>query len=87
MNDKVKKNKNVNTELLLTGKKNNSQFTIHNLPLFTDTSEKGFQKYIVEELTNEEHNLGFIESFSRDFDKEFCINTSQLLTFIEQTQP
>jgi len=54
---------------------------------FTDTSEKGFQKYIVEELTNEENNLGFIESFSRDFDKEFCINTSQLLTFIEQTQP
>jgi len=51
---------------------------------FTDTSEKGFQKYIVKELTTKG---GYIENVSNDFDKEFCINTKQLLSFIEQTQP
>ena len=51
---------------------------------FTDTSEKGFQKLIANELTT---NGGYIESVSGDFDKEFCINKSQLLAFIEQTQP
>ncbi|RLD88256.1 MAG: type I restriction endonuclease subunit R [Bacteroidetes bacterium] len=51
---------------------------------FTDTSEKGFQKYIVKELTTKS---GYEESVSNDFDKEFCINTKQLLSFIEKTQP
>jgi type I restriction enzyme R subunit len=51
---------------------------------FTDTSEKGFQKYIVKELTTKG---GYVESVSNDFDKEFCINTKQLLSFIEKTQP
>jgi len=36
MNDKVKKNKNVNTELLQTEKNSNSQFIIHNSPLLTE---------------------------------------------------
>lgn len=51
---------------------------------FTDTSEKGFQKYIVKELTTKG---GYVESQPSDFDREFCINAKQLLSFIEQTQP
>lgn len=51
---------------------------------FTDTSEKGFQKLIVKELTSKS---GYIESFSEDFDKEFCLNIRQLFLFIEKTQP
>jgi type I restriction enzyme, R subunit len=51
---------------------------------FTDTSEKGFQKYIVKELVEQNK---FRESISNDFDKEFCINTKQLWEFIKETQP
>jgi type I restriction enzyme R subunit len=50
---------------------------------FTDTSEKGFQKLIVEYLTTT-HKLR--ESSPKDFDKEFCINTEQLFDFIKATQ-
>ncbi|MCF6271152.1 MAG: DEAD/DEAH box helicase family protein [Melioribacteraceae bacterium] len=51
---------------------------------FTDTSEKGFQKFIVKYLVEQNQ---FRESYSNDFNKEFCINTGQLFLFIEQTQP
>lgn len=51
---------------------------------FTDTSEKGFQKLIVRELV--ETNK-FRESYSNDFNKEFCINPKQLWEFLERTQP
>ena len=51
---------------------------------FTDTSEKGFQKYIVKELVAQNK---FRESVSNDFDKEFCINPKQLWEFIKETQP
>lgn len=51
---------------------------------FTDTSEKGFQKYIVKELVEQNK---FHESVSNDFDKEFCINPKQLWEFIKETQP
>lgn len=51
---------------------------------FTDTSEKGFQKYIVKELVEQNK---FRESISNDFDKEFCINPKQLWEFIKETQP
>ncbi len=44
---------------------------------FTDTSEKGFQKYIVKELIEQKQVI--VESVSNDFDKEFCINPKQLL--------
>lgn len=50
---------------------------------FTDTSEKGFQKFITGFLVNSQH---FIETPPTDFDREFCINTQQLLAFIEATQ-
>ncbi len=51
---------------------------------FTDTSEKGFQKLIAKYLVNEHW---YLESTTVDFDAEFCINTNQLLEFIEITQP
>lgn len=52
--------------------------------LITDTSERGFQRLIVAGLTGKN---GYSESYSNDFDREFCINTSQLLSFIKTTQP
>ncbi len=51
---------------------------------FTDTSEKGFQKYFVKELVKQNE---YVESVSNDFDKEFCINPAQLWEFIKSTQP
>ena len=50
---------------------------------FTDTSERGFQQFIIQYLVNVQH---FIETPPTDFDREFCINTKQLLAFIEATQ-
>ncbi len=50
---------------------------------FTDTSEKGFQKFITNYLVTEQK---FIESTPTEFDREFCINTKQVLAFIEATQ-
>ena len=51
--------------------------------LFTDTSERGFQKFITNYLVTEHK---FIETTPTEFDREFCINTKQVLTFIEETQ-
>lgn len=50
---------------------------------FTDTSERGFQKFITNYLVTEHH---FIETAPTEFDREFCINTKQVLAFIEATQ-
>ena len=50
---------------------------------FTDTSERGFQKYITNHLVTENN---FIETTPNEFDREFCINTKQVLAFIEATQ-
>ncbi len=49
----------------------------------TDYSEKGFQKIIVKELCEQ----GYIETFSKDFNKEFCFNLNELWQFIKTTQP
>ena len=49
----------------------------------TDMSEKGFQKFIARYLTQ---TNGYRETKPRDYDKEFCVNTAQLLEFIEKTQ-
>ena len=49
----------------------------------TDMSERGFQKFIARHLTQ---TNGYRETKSKDHDKEFCINTVQLLEFIEKTQ-
>lgn len=51
---------------------------------FTDTSERGFQKFMANYLVNEHR---YLESSPTEFDREFCINTKQLLSFIEATQP
>ncbi len=50
---------------------------------FTDTSEKGFQKFITNYLVTD---LRFVETTPTEFDREFCINTKQVLAFIEATQ-
>ena len=50
---------------------------------FTDTSERGFQKFITNYLVTEHH---FIETTPTEFDREFCINTKQVLAFIGATQ-
>lgn len=50
---------------------------------FTDTSERGFQKFITNYLVTEHK---FIETTPTEFDREFCINTKQVLAFIEATQ-
>lgn len=50
---------------------------------FTDISERGFQKFITNYLVTEHH---FIETSPTEFDREFCINTKQVLAFIESTQ-
>lgn len=49
----------------------------------TDTSEKGFQKLIVDQLI-EKHK--YIESYSADFDHEFALNKGELFRFLENTQ-
>lgn len=51
--------------------------------IVTDTSEKGFQKLIAKELAEKQ---GYIETYSNDFDREFCINKNQLLEFIKNSQ-
>ena len=50
---------------------------------FTDTSEKGFQKFITKYLVTE---YKFTESIPKEFDTDFCINPKQVLAFIEATQ-
>ncbi len=50
---------------------------------FTDTSEKALQIFIANYLVAEH---SFIETSPTEFDREFCINTQQVLAFIETTQ-
>ena len=51
---------------------------------FTDTSEKGFQKFITNYLVTQQQ---YVETSPNEFDRAFCINTRQVLAFIEATQP
>jgi len=51
---------------------------------FTDTSEKGLQQFISHYLVNEQQ---FIETSPTQFDREFCLDSQQLLAFIAATQP
>lgn len=50
---------------------------------FTDTSERGFQKFIANYLVNEHK---YVVSTPLEFDREFCLNIKQVLAFIEATQ-
>lgn len=54
---------------------------------FTDTSEKGFQKFIVNYLTVNNSGPNYTETTPAAFDREFCFNKNQVLDFIESTQP
>ena len=49
----------------------------------TDMSERGFQKSIARYLTQ---TNGYRETRPGDYNREFCVNTAQLLEFIEKTQ-
>ena len=51
---------------------------------FTDTSERGFQQFITNYLVTEHK---YIETNPTDFDRNFCLNTAQVLAFVEATQP
>lgn len=53
---------------------------------FTDTSERGFQNLIVKHLTDATLGHGYTETSPADFDREFCLNTKQVMAFIEATQ-
>jgi len=50
----------------------------------TDMSEKRFQKYITKYLAQTNK---YIETFSNDFDRELCIDKTQLFNFIRVAQP
>ena len=49
-----------------------------------DTSEKGFHKLMTKELVQLH---GYVETTSNDFEREFCLNVNQLMSFIQATQP
>ncbi len=50
---------------------------------FTDTSEKGFQKFITNYLVIEQ---SFMETSPTEYDREFGLNTQQVMAFITATQ-
>ena len=50
----------------------------------TDTSEKGFQKLITKALVEQ---CGYVETFSNDFNRDFCINRASLFAFLKESQP
>ncbi len=50
---------------------------------FTDTSEEGFQHFITKFLVNEHK---YAECLAVEFDREFCVNVSQIMAFIKSSQ-
>ncbi|MEH2046079.1 type I restriction endonuclease subunit R [Nostoc sp.] len=50
----------------------------------TDTSEKGLEALIEKSLLTE---AGYIKSQSGDYDRNYCIDKTQLLQFLRKTQP
>ena len=72
------------------------------IPTTTDTTEKGLESLIVEDLTGEtsgdpsnrgvyerpsSYGAGWIPSDSKDYDREYCVDVAQLSSFLEATQP
>ena len=72
------------------------------IPTTTDTTEKGLESLIVEDLTGEtsgdpsnrgvnerpsSYGAGWIPSYSKDYDREYCVDVAQLSSFLEATQP
>ncbi len=54
------------------------------MPLFTNTSENGFETLIVRWLV--EHN-GYEEGTNADYNKEYAVDEIRLLRFLQDTQP
>ena len=50
----------------------------------TDTSEKGLEALIEKSLLTE---AGYIKSLSGDYDRNYCLDKTQLLQFLRKTQP
>ena len=50
----------------------------------TDTSEYGLESLIVESLVKEGH---YVQGAPQDYDREHCLDTVQLMNFLEATQP
>ncbi|MEH2121289.1 type I restriction endonuclease [Nostoc sp.] len=50
----------------------------------TDTSEKGLEALIEKSLLTE---AGYIKGLSGDYDRNYCIDKTQLLQFLRKTQP
>ena len=50
----------------------------------TDTSEKGLETLIEKSLLTE---AGYIKSLSGDYDRNYCLDKTQLLQFLRKTQP
>ncbi|MBD2565242.1 MULTISPECIES: type I restriction endonuclease subunit R [Nostoc] len=50
----------------------------------TDTSEKGLEALIGKSLLTE---AGYIKSLSGDYDRNYCLDKTQLLLFLRKTQP
>ncbi len=51
----------------------------------TDTTERGLETLIEKHLCTEE--VGYTQAFSTDYDRTLCLNTKQLFSFLEATQP
>ena len=50
----------------------------------TDVSEKGLEKLIVDSLVNADR---YVEGSPQDYDREHCLDTVQLMQFLQATQP
>jgi len=51
----------------------------------TDTTERGLETLIEKHLCTED--VGYTQAFSADYDRTLCLNTKQLFSFLEATQP
>ena len=52
--------------------------------MFTDMSEKGLETLIVNSLIND---AGYVQSDSKDYDREHAIDLVKLTEFVKITQP
>ncbi|WP_298442819.1 type I restriction endonuclease subunit R, partial [Ferrimicrobium sp.] len=51
----------------------------------TDTSERGLETLIIRDMTST--SGGWIEGTPSDYDREYCVDLTQLATFLNDTQP
>ena len=53
--------------------------------MITDTSERGLETLITRDMTS--MSGGWIEGKASDYDREYCVDLTQLATFLNDTQP